>query len=400
MKIGIDCRTILNPGFGENAGIGHYTYYLVSKLLGIDKENQYVLFFDSLLSKDVAEKMIGGRKNVEIRFFPFHQYKRYLPFVFSHILISIALEKEKLDIFHSPIASMPLSYKGKSVVTVHDLAIYKHPEWFPSHLLVGQKFSTKTLVPKSLKKAKKIIAVSKSTKRDIQRIFKIRGEKIKVIYEGVEFRDLPEKEDEVCGVEDKICFDGLKSKYGLKDNYIFFLGTIEPRKNVEGIIKAYSSLINEDKELREKYQLVLAGAKGWKHKDVFKAIENCSSQFEGEKTIKYLGYIPAEDKHALLKNSSCFVFPSFYEGFGLPVLEALSLGAPTVASKLSSIPEIAKEAAVLIDPNNTEKLKEGIRKILTNKKFRDALRRAGIERARDFSWEKCAEETLEVYKSV
>ncbi|HLD31078.1 MAG TPA: glycosyltransferase, partial [Patescibacteria group bacterium] len=239
MKIGIDCRTILNPGFGENAGIGHYTYYLVNKLLELDKENQYILFFDNLLSKDAVEKMIGDKKNVEIRFFPFHKYKHYLPFVFSHILISAALEKEKLDLFHSPTGSLPLSYKGKSIVTVHDLAIYQHPEWFPSNFLVGQKFSTKTIVPKSLKKAKKIIAVSRCTKRDIQKNFKTKGDKIKVIYEGVEFRDLPAKDGDTCGVVSKICFDDLKAKYGLKDNYLFFLGTIEPRKNIEGIIKAF-----------------------------------------------------------------------------------------------------------------------------------------------------------------
>ena len=400
MKIGIDCRTILNPGFGENAGIGHYTYYLVNKLLELDKENQYILFFDNLLSKDAVEKMIGDKKNVEIRFFPFHKYKHYLPFVFSHILISATLEKEKLDLFHSPTGSLPLSYKGKSIVTVHDLAIYQHPEWFPSNFLVGQKFSTKTIVPKSLKKAKKIIAVSRCTKRDIQKNFKIKGDKIKVIYEGVEFRDLPAREGETCGVISKICFDDLKAKYGLKDNYLFFIGTIEPRKNIEGIIKAFCNLIKDDKELREKYQLVLAGAKGWKHKGVFKVIEECSKNFDGEKTIKYLGYVPAEDKNALPKNASCFVFPSLYEGFGLPVLEALSLGVPTITSKISSLPEIARDVAVLVDPNNTEKISEGMRKILANKKFRDELSRKGAERAKNFSWEKCARETLEVYKSV
>jgi len=285
-------------------------------------------------------------------------------------------------------------------VTVHDLAIYQHPEWFPSNFLVGQKFSTKTIVPKSLKKAKKIIAVSRCTKRDIQKNFKIKGDKIKVIYEGVEFRDLPAREGETCGVISKICFDDLKAKYGLKDNYLFFIGTIEPRKNIEGIIKAFCNLIKDDKELREKYQLVLAGAKGWKHKGVFKVIEECSKNFDGEKTIKYLGYVPAEDKYALLKNASCFVFPSLYEGFGLPVLEALSLGVPTITSKISSLPEIARDVAVLVDPNNTEKISEGMRKILANKKFRDELSRKGAERAKNFSWEKCARETLEVYKSV
>lgn len=400
MRIGIDCRTILNPGLGENAGVGHYTYYLINKLLEIDQENEYVLFFDTLLSKNAAKKLVGDRKNVKIRFFPFYRYKNYLPFVFSHILISAALEKEKLDLFHSPTSNLPFVYKGKSVVTVHDLAIYKNSSWFPSQFLVGQKFSTKTIVPQSIKKAEKIIAVSKSTKKDIKKIFKTNPSKIKVIYEGVEFKDLPSKEDKNCDSKSKTCFDDLKKKYGLRDNYLFFLGTIEPRKNIERIIDAFRQLAKSDKEFRGKYQLVLAGAEGWKCKKIFKAIEECGAEFDGEKTIKYLGYIPAEDKSILLKNADCFVFPSLYEGFGLPVLEALSLGVPTVTSKISSLPEIAREAAVLIDPTDTKKIGEGIKKLLENKKFREKLVKRGLLKAKKFSWEKCARETLEVYKSV
>jgi glycosyltransferase involved in cell wall biosynthesis len=400
MRIGIDCRTILNPGYGENAGVGHYTYFLVSSLLKVDKKNSYVLFFDDLLSKNAAESLIEGSSNAEIKFFPFHRYKRYLPFAFSHILVSAALEKEKLDIFHSPAYTLPLNYKGKSVVTVHDLAIYKHPEWFPSKFLIGQNFSTKTLVPQSLEKAEKIIAVSEHTQKDIQEIFKIKKNKIEVIYEGVEFRSLPSKTEGICGLETKICFDDLRAKYGLKDNYVLFLGTIEPRKNISLLVEAFCSLASRSRTFAEKYQLILAGAKGWKNEKVFKEMEICRKKLKLSGVVKYIGYIPSSEKFALMKYAACFVFPSLYEGFGLPVLEALSLGVPTITSNISSLPEIAGGAALLVDPRKKDELAEAMGKIIFDKDVGAELAKKGVDQAKKFSWTKCAKETLEVYKKV
>ena len=159
MRIGIDCRTILNPKSGEQAGVGHYTYYLVKNLIKQDKKNKYVLFFDWRFKEFNEFK----QKNVIIKNFPFSQYNKFLPFAYSHMLISASLVKASLDVFHSPISSLPLTYTKKSIITVHDLAIYKNPSWFPSQI-----FSTKLLVPQSLRKADKIIAVSNSTKKDLQ----------------------------------------------------------------------------------------------------------------------------------------------------------------------------------------------------------------------------------------
>lgn len=400
MRIGIDCRTILNPGYGEHAGIGHYTFYLVSNLLKIDQKNQYILFFDRLLLRNAAEQLIAGSKNAEIKFFPFHRYKHYLPFTFSHILMAAALDQARLDVFHSPAYTLPLAYKGKSIVTVHDLAIYKHPEWFEKKSLVGQNFSTKVLVPQSLQKAKKIIAVSNHTKRDIQKIFKIESEKIEVIYEGVEFRDLPSKTEAVCGLETKVCFDDLITKYGLKENYILFLGTIEPRKNIEAAIKAFCVLAQKDRNFVKNYQLVLAGAKGWKYEKVFKAIEDCQKKLGSKEVVKYIGYVPARDKFALMKYSVCFIFPSLYEGFGLPVLEALSLGVPTITSNVSALPEVVDRAAIFVNPYKTESIVKALIKVLSDNKLRDQLSRKGIAQAKKFSWEKCAERTLMVYKQA
>jgi len=400
MRVGIDCRTILNPGYGEAAGVGHYTFFLVNNLLKIDKKNEYVLFFDNLLSKNAAEEMIAGAPNVKIKFFPFHQYKHYLPFAFSHLLTASAIRKEKLDVFHSPAYILPLAYRGKSVITVHDLAIYKNPKWFPGDFLTGQLFSTKTLVPKSLKKTTKIIAVSEYTKKDITEIFKINPGKVEVVYEGVEFRNLPGKSETACGVESEVCFEDLKLKYGLKDDYILFLGTIEPRKNISALVRAFCDLVSKNKNLENKKQLILAGARGWKYEKVFKEIEGCQEKLGKRSEVKYIGYVPGREKFTLMKGAACFVFPSFYEGFGLPVLEALSLGVPTITSDKASLPEITGGAAILIDPENVSEICVALEKILTDKNFREDLGKKGVEQAKKFSWKKCAEETLEVYKKV
>jgi len=374
MRIGIDCRTILNPGKGEQAGVGHYTYYLVRKLLKYDKVNQYVLFFDYRVTNTKEFK----QKNAEIKYFPFSEYKKFLPFSYSHMLISAFLSRNKLDIYHSPANVIPYTFKGNSIITVHDLAIYKHPEWFPR----GQQFSTKILVPKSLKKVRKIIAVSETTKKDIIKLFKISAKKVKVIYEGV-FRE-----------KAKVSLQTLKRKHRITDDYILFLGTIEPRKNLVGLIQAYAEVIKSKKFAR--YQLVMAGAKGWKEKEVFKTIR----KLKLEDRVRYLGYVSHEDKLSLIANCTVFVFPSYYEGFGLPILEAMEMGAPVITSNLSSIPEITDHAAVHINPYKEKEILQALKKVLGSAVLRRKLRQAGMKKAKEFSWQKTAKQTMAVYREV
>ncbi len=404
MKIGINCQTILNPGHGERAGVGHYTYYLVKNLLKIDKKNEYVLFFDELISPSAVEKIIGKNKKAKAKFFPFHRHKHYLPFAYTHILFSAFVEKEKLDVYHAPANILPLNYKGKSVVTVHDLAIYAHPEWFPQNFIKRQ-VSKKLLVPQSIKKADKVIAVSKSTKKDIIKLFKTKPSKIEVIYEGVETEGIPDVSKVVCGTKDVRCREELFNRYNIKNDYVLFLGTIEPRKNLVPVIEAFGEVIKNNKNLAKKYQFVIAGARGWKFVKVFKAIEKVNKELlelypERGSFIKYVGYVEHADKISLIGNAKCFVFPSLYEGFGLPVLEAMSLGTPVITSKISSLPEVAGKAAVLINPHNRKSIAKELEKILKSSPTRKKMSAAGKKQAVKFNWKNVARETLQVYKSL
>ncbi|MEK7072702.1 MAG: glycosyltransferase family 1 protein, partial [Patescibacteria group bacterium] len=315
----------------------------------------------------------------------------------------------------------------KSVVTLHDLGIYKYPQFFPKKFFNHQLFSKKILVPSSLKKTAKIIAVSKNTKKDIIEEFKIPEEKIEVIYEGV----LDNKE--ICANINS--FNDVAQKYGINDQFILFIGTIEPRKNITNLIKAFRSLRLVYNSPIGDYQLIIAGNQGWNDQLIYKAVSDANASILGIKEkrtaverrhnldqrlktadflkrrsgqerrqnqpIKYIGYVSHDEKTALLCKTKCFVFPSFYEGFGLPVLEAMNLGVPVITSNVSSLPEITgSEGAVLIDPNKESEIVEALQRVVTDKALGDSLITEGRQRSNYFNWKKCAKETLAVYNSL
>lgn len=384
MRIAIDCRPITDPESGGMAGIGHYAHSLVRHLLRIDEENAYTLLFDERVSKDTVNLLIGGHRNAERKILPLSRFKRFFPYAYSHRYVASAIVKTGADIFHGTTGSLPLGYRGRNVVTVHDMAIYLHPEWFPG----GQFFSRRLVVPASLRRAERLIAVSESTKEDLRRLFLVPSEKIAVVHEGVE--------PPPPGAWD------LPALKGLEKPYLLFLGTVEPRKNVEGLVRAYVSLAERFPKLASGAELVIAGGRGWKSEAAFAAIEAANRRFgRSGPRIRALGYVPEEDKIALMARAKAFVFPSRYEGFGLPVLEAMALGVPVITSNLSSLPEIAgRGAALLVDPENPVEISLAMKHLLEDEAKRAELGRRGLMRSTDFRWDKMAGETLEVYEEA
>lgn len=375
MRIGIDCRTILSAETGELAGTAHYTSALVKHLLEIDKENEYVLFFDTRANADTYRQ-----PNVEIVML---QQAR-MPLVMTHMRLARALHRAKLDLFHSPAHPLPLFYRGRIVWTVHDLAIYDHPEWFPGG--IRQWFSTRVTVPRGIRRAMKLIAPSESTKRDIIRLFKAPEEKVAVIYEGAPIGGIATAPS------------GLPPEAGRRNDsrnpYFLFIGTIEPRKNLVRLIDAF---IRFRQMSKVNCQMLLAGASGWNNDDIFMAIERANLKL-GKGSVQYLGYVSEEEKVALLKNATAFVWPSLYEGFGLPVLEAMEAGVPVITSKVSSIPEITGDAALLVNPESVEDITEAMERVISDRQLREQLKTRGANRAKQFTWEKAAKETLAVYQ--
>lgn len=385
MRIGIDCRTILNPEKGEAAGVGHYNYQLVRHLLRIDKKNQYVLFFD----RSVKEKRIDKfrKRNAIIKYFPFSQYSKFLPIIYSQFLVTAAIVNEKVDVFHSPVCYLPKSYKGSAVITLHELAIFKEPEWFSK----GQWSDAKVIIPRCLKQAKKIIVASESIKEDVIKMFKIKKDKIEVISHGVDERFFRRRKARDIS--------RIKKKLGISGDYILYLGMLEPRKNILGIIKAFELLKKQGKgreHLFKKYQLVLAGQEGEKIKSALNRIK----QSKFKKDIILPGYIDPNDIGPLYEGAKVFVFPSLYEGFGLPILEAMAKGVPVITGNGFSMPEVAGDAALLVNPKKVTEIFSAIAKILTNKKLAKELSKKGVKRARQFTWAKAIKKTLAVYKEA
>lgn len=390
MKIGIDARTILNPEKGDAIGAGHYTFQLIRHLLDIDKENEYVLFFDFRVREKDIKKF--SRPNVKIKFYPFSDYKKYLLGAYSEILGEAILQKEKLDILHStsPLSRIPLRYKGKCVVTFHDMALYKIPHCFPRI----RRLKNKTVYNLMIKKADKIIAVSRSIKDDLREVFKAPDEKVKIIYSGLDKRFFEDTE-----------MDSQKvlAKYGINKKYILFLGTLEPSKNITRLMEAFARF---KKKCLEKsgnktskkfgYQLVLAGKRGWLSRE-YKQI---AKDFGIAKNIVYTGYIIGDELNPLFKGAEFFVMPSLYEGFGMTVLETFATQIPAIISNVSSLPEIAGEAAYFVNPLDVKEISEALWKFSQDENLRNQYRQKGLEQARKFDWEKTARETLEVYREM
>ena len=378
MIIGIDCRTILNPEKGEHAGVGYYTYYLVKHILEKDTVNKYILFFDRVLDSKIYADLIGNASNVKVQIYPLAKYKKFLPYIYSHILIPKILYKAKLDVYHNPAYVIPRGYKGISVITIHDLAIYKNKEWFPKQ----SSFITKVLIPESIKKAKKIIAVSKNTKKDIIEIFNVKEDKIAMIYEAGDMKD----------VLSDIAIEDIRGKHSIKEKYFFFVGTIEPRKNIQRLLDAFIAVYKKYPDM----QLVLAGKSGWKTQE----IENLYMQIQVQypDAVRFIGYVSQKEKEVLLKNAYASIYPSLYEGFGLPVLEGMQQKVPVITSNTSSLPEVSGDAALLCDPYDVNSITKNMFTLIEDREVYISLQEKGQKQVQKFSWNLTAQQTIAVYK--
>lgn len=338
MRIGIDARTMVGK-----AGVAQYGSNLLAALKTINKDDELVIF-----------EAQDGR----------------IPVITSHFIDRYKIIAAKLDVLHILGGTAPFGYRGKYILTVHDLAIYKHPEWFPD----GQWFSTQISFPSTVRHARHIIVPSAATKQDLIELFHVKESKISIIPHGVKV------------------FKKNTPNEG-KNNFILFLGTIEPRKNVETLVRAYRLMVDRSPELKN-FELRLAGVVGWKSDIIIDEIRK--TQCEGYR-ISLLGSVSEEGKERLLSEASCFVYPSHYEGFGLPVLEAMAAGTPVVCSNVSSLPEVAGDAAILVADNDVEGFADAMSQVLKEQKKADELRQKGLARALEMSWEKTATATMKIY---
>ncbi|MBT5337762.1 glycosyltransferase family 4 protein [Candidatus Falkowbacteria bacterium] len=374
MNIGIDIRCLMER---ELTGVGEYTFYLLKHLFEVDSTNQYYLFYNS---RQKVNKYIPKFPKDNVHYCEFKMSNKVLNLtlkIFSHPkLDQIIIHKyksSKIDLFLFPNISF-FKTNCPYIITAHDLSF----EIFPEFLSFKRKLWHWFVNPNKLfQQADQVISVSKNTKQDLIDIYKIAPKKIQTIYSGISqnYRILNPKDPK---------FKKIKNKYKLPEKFILFLGTIEPRKNLTSLIKAFNLFHQEHPE----YSLVIAGKPGWHYKKIIK---------QQSKNIIFTKYIKDSEKRYFYNLASMFVYPSFYEGFGFPPIEAMACGCPVITSNNSSMSEICQQAALLINPTDTNDLYSAMKQ-MTNSKLAKQYIAAGLQKSKDIHWYQTAQDYLQEIK--
>jgi len=374
MKIILD----ISPLLLESVGIRSYTINLVRNILKLNEGREFLLF--PFLTKKTQENFEGlNYKGFVIK----EQYQKWLFAILSSLGGGALISKRYLshwDFFWTP-GTFLLPVRCSIVGTIFDLTTIIYPEFHKRKVIEHQEKAFHYFK----ENASLIIAISENTKMDIMKYLHIPEEKIRTIYCGVG--------DEFRKIEDVRVLKSRLKGIGVGYPYILYLGTLEPRKNVERLIEAFIQL-KKGKRIDEK--LVISGIQGWGYQSIFDKVASSGI----EKEVIFTGFVPNEFLPFLYNGASAFVYPSFYEGFGLPVLEAMACGVPVVTSNVSSLPEVAGNATILINPYSVDELADGIWRILSDEELRNQCIKKGIERAKSFTWERCAKNTLDVFNEV
>jgi glycosyltransferase involved in cell wall biosynthesis len=370
LRIGINARYLENP----ETGIEKYLRFLVNNLVMIDKKNDYVLFYRNNSSSRIVE----SRKISEIKT-GMGDWNVFCRIFYEQFLLWRDIKNEKVDIFHGPSFMVPFfKPKGcKYIVTIMDLSYLTCPE---SYTFLNRLYFH-LFLKRSMTIADKIIAISESTKKEIMHNFRIHADKIVVTHLAVE-----EKYKLIKDNEKRI---NVQRKYGLPEKFMLCVGSLIPRKNIKRIIEAFKKIKGDGLP----HKLVVVGKKGWLYDDIFHYID----EHNLKEDIHFTGYVGYDDLPVIYCLADLFVYPSLEEGFGLPILEAFACECPVLTSNTSSMPEVAGDAAYLINPLSIDEIADGMKEMLTNKKLRVQLIKKGKGRVNDFSWKMAAEKTLNTY---
>lgn len=377
MKIGLSC-TVWAGGerAGHLDGIGTYSRALWNGLGEITQQTG-----DSLspyaFGRDLPNMACGTPKQLAERF-PVHAL---LSGILKLPLANSRAIAQDIDLFHATDHHIPRIAGVPTVATIMDVIPMLHPEWIKNDLRSLKSWLFKT----AILKADHIITISEYSKQDMVEHLKIAPERISVTPLGVEpvyFEKIAEQHKEA-----------VLNKHGLKPGFFLFVGTLQPRKNLPRILQAFKQL---PQALRKEHPLVIVGRDGWNNEELLPQLAQLEQQGEG----RWLSYLPQTEVMALLQSASALVFPSLYEGFGLPVIEAFAAQCPVIASNSTSVPEVAGDAAWAVDPYSVESISAAMQDLLNQPQAREEKVQRGLQRARQYTWQECAQQTLEVYRRV
>ena len=382
MRIGIDISTVLNHG--QDIGSGRYIINLIRNLLKIDRENTYVFTgrFTTGEYLPIIYDLKSNHPENKIKLDLYHTTSGKLRLWNKFRFPAVEFLGFKADILHCPDYLIPPTLNRNIVLTIHDLAFIRFPEfnfdWFI------KKYTRE--VKKNAHISKKIIADSESTGNDIVKFFKIDPARVEVIYLAADniFKKLSENEKDI----------NVLKKYKINKKYIFSVGTIEPRKNFVVLIKAFNNI--KQSKIGSGYKLVIVGRTGWKSEAAYQEREKSPYRED----ILFTGRVPDQDLVQIYNQAELFVYPSLFEGFGLPPLEAMSCGLPVIASDTSSLKEVIGDAGILATAGDESELKKQILYVLGNEAIKEELKGKSLIRAKKFSWEETAQKTLDIYNKT
>ncbi|MDR0412070.1 MAG: glycosyltransferase family 4 protein [Treponema sp.] len=379
MNIAFNIQPLLSD---TKTGVGYAEEHLVKALIAQNASDTFFLEFFSQFEKNVEKVNFYLKENVRTSICSFFYWELYRLISALFPLPYWWFFRTKADVAHFFNFIVPPGVKGKKIVTIHDLAFRR----FPETVRAKTKYMLKWGLAKAIKRADRIIAVSEWTKREILRFYRYPAERIDVVYNGVDpcvYRTMLDPMD----------IERVRKRRCIPESYILYLGTIEPRKNLERLIKAYSLLKSKHPDSPA---LVLAGKKGWCYERIIQAYEESAAR----ESIIWIGYVAEEEKPFLLAGAIFFCFPSLYEGFGMPILEAFACGTPVLTANNSSLAEIAGDAAFFVDALSIQDICDKLEQMYINVDVRANLRQKGLERVKQFSWEKSAEKLHSIYETV
>ncbi len=368
MRVAIDARKL------HDFGIGTYIRNLLRHLARIDRESEFVLL-TAAADLGVAE---GLGPNFRTVLEPSPNYS-----IREQIHVPWVLRRERPDVFHAPHYILPTAVGCRSVVTIHDCIHLMFPQYLPNRVAYAY---ARWSMWNATRKADRILTVSEASKRDILHFFNVPPDKIEVVPNAIDerFWNIP-TEEEIARV---------RERYQLAHRFVLYVGNIKPHKNLVRLIEAFNGL----RQLPgfDDVKLLIIGDEISK----LPALRRAVHSHKLHKQVRFLGYLSDDSLAILYRLASVFVFPSLYEGFGLPPLEAMACGAPVVTSNVSSLPEVAGDAAVLVDPQQVESIVEGMRRVLADPELAQDMRKKGLVRAREFSWERSVARTHDIYRAV
>ncbi len=364
MRIGLEVTAAVRQG----AGIGRYVRELLKALARVDAANEYRLFY--ACTNPIPLPLPNLPARFRSRQLPFHDIWLARLWHRAQLPIPVELMIGPVDVYHAPDFTLPPT-RARTLLTVHDLSFVRDSE----SASPGLRGYLNTVVPRSVRRADHIIAVSHATKADLVELYRTPESKITVLYEGVDpiFKPTPNP--------------AVRAKYGLGSApYIFSISTLQPRKNYRRLIQAFAQLPSE-------FNLVIAGGKGWMYDDIFAEAEQPAVRGR----VRFVGFVPDDDLPGLYSEAAALAYPSLYEGFGLPLLEAMACGTPTLTSNVSCLPEVAAGASVLVDPYSVESIAQGLKQVSAG---RDEWIARGFARAAQFRWDDVARKLIDLYVSL